>query len=119
MDLPAVPQLRQSIPRARLWWNWQTRYFEVVVPKGVQVQILLSAPILLLRLPRPRGIGHECAALKSGIENTDTEIWLAAGQRQPRLGSFRVRAIRCNGGEWRYHPHEEQTQIERAGLLRD
>ena len=28
----------------RIWWNWQTRYFEVVVPKGVQVQVLLSAP---------------------------------------------------------------------------
>ncbi len=28
----------------RLWWNWQTRYFEVVVAKAVQVQVLLSAP---------------------------------------------------------------------------
>ena len=28
----------------RIWWNWQTRYFEVVVPQGVQVQVLLSAP---------------------------------------------------------------------------
>ena len=31
--------------RLRLWWNWQTRYFEVVVGKPVQVQVLLSAPI--------------------------------------------------------------------------
>ena len=31
----------------RLWWNWQTRYFEVVVPQGVQVQVLLTAPLLL------------------------------------------------------------------------
>src|SRR5881227_1834533 len=31
-------------PRVRLWWNWQTRYFEVVVGKPVQVQVLLSAP---------------------------------------------------------------------------
>ena len=30
---------------ARLWWNWQTRYFEVVVGQPVQVQVLLSAPI--------------------------------------------------------------------------
>ena len=30
----------------RLWWNWQTRYFEVVVPQGVQVQVLLCAPFL-------------------------------------------------------------------------
>jgi hypothetical protein len=30
----------------RIWWNWQTRYFEVVVPQGVQVQVLLCAPIL-------------------------------------------------------------------------
>ena len=34
----------------RLWWNWQTRYFEVVVAQAVQVQVLLSAPIL----PRKR-----------------------------------------------------------------
>ena len=32
--------------RLRLWWNWQTRYFEVVVGKPVQVQVLLSAPIV-------------------------------------------------------------------------
>ena len=30
-----------------MWWNWQTRYFEVVVPKGVQVQVLSCAPFLL------------------------------------------------------------------------
>ncbi len=29
---------------SRLWWNWQTRYFEVVVGQPVQVQVLLSAP---------------------------------------------------------------------------
>jgi hypothetical protein len=29
---------------SRIWWNWQTRYFEVVVPQGVQVQVLLCAP---------------------------------------------------------------------------
>jgi hypothetical protein len=34
------------IHRLRIWWNWQTRYFEVVVPQGVQVQILLCAPII-------------------------------------------------------------------------
>ena len=33
----------------RIWWNWQTRYFEVVVPQGVQVQILLCAPIFLVK----------------------------------------------------------------------
>src|SRR5439155_10251440 len=37
----------------RIWWNWQTRYFEVVVPQGVQVQVLLSAPSFL-RKPRIR-----------------------------------------------------------------
>ena len=31
----------------RLWWNWQTRNLEVVVPKGVQVQVLLTAPFLI------------------------------------------------------------------------
>ena len=34
----------QSMARVRLWWNWQTRYFEVVVGQPVQVQVLLSAP---------------------------------------------------------------------------
>src|SRR5215467_7687062 len=28
----------------RIWWNWQTRYFEVVVGQPVQVQVLLCAP---------------------------------------------------------------------------
>lgn len=32
----------------RTWWNWQTRYFEVVVPQGVQVQVLPCAPFLKL-----------------------------------------------------------------------
>src|SRR6185369_15966242 len=36
-----------SRTRVRLWWNWQTRYFEVVVGKPVQVQVLLSAPSIL------------------------------------------------------------------------
>jgi hypothetical protein len=31
----------------RLWWNWQTRYFEVVVGQPVQVQVLLSAPTFI------------------------------------------------------------------------
>ena len=33
--------------RLRLWWNWQTRYFEVVVGQPVQVQVLLSAPTFI------------------------------------------------------------------------
>ena len=35
---------------SRMWWNWQTRYFEVVVPQGVQVQVLLCAPFFLRKL---------------------------------------------------------------------
>ena len=35
----------------RLWWNWQTRYFEVVVGQPVQVQVLLSAPFFLRKTP--------------------------------------------------------------------
>src|SRR5437868_14163811 len=31
----------------RIWWNWQTRYFEVVVGQPVQVQVLLCAPNFL------------------------------------------------------------------------
>ena len=34
----------------RLWWNWQTRYFEVVVEQSVQVQVLLSAPFFLSKM---------------------------------------------------------------------
>ncbi len=34
-----------TLEAVRMWWNWQTRYFEVVVPQGVQVQILPCAPI--------------------------------------------------------------------------
>ena len=30
--------------KTRTWRNWQTRYFEVVVPYGVQVQVLPCAP---------------------------------------------------------------------------
>jgi hypothetical protein len=33
-----------SMRASRMWWNWQTRYFEVVVPQGVQVQVLSCAP---------------------------------------------------------------------------
>ena len=36
--------------RWRLWWNWQTRYFEVVVGQPVQVEVLLSAPVFLSKL---------------------------------------------------------------------
>src|ERR1051326_7103296 len=38
------------VEMARLWWNWQTRYFEVVVGQPVQVQVLLSAPTFLRRI---------------------------------------------------------------------
>ena len=31
----------------RIWWNWQTRYFEVVVGQPVQVQVLLCAPFFV------------------------------------------------------------------------
>ena len=36
----------------RIWWNWQTRYFEVVVPKGIEVQVLLCAPLFFDRQQR-------------------------------------------------------------------
>lgn len=39
--------------RLRIWWNWQTRYFEVVVPQGVQVQVLLCAPTFFPADGRP------------------------------------------------------------------
>lgn len=37
---------------ARLWWNWQTRNLEGVVPSGVQVQVLLTAPFYLQFHPK-------------------------------------------------------------------
>ena len=48
--------------RMRLWWNWQTRYFEVVVGQPVQVQVLLSAPTFLKKMvncPNPAQIPHK------------------------------------------------------------
>src|ERR1043165_5630485 len=40
------------VEMARLWWNWQTRYFEVVVGQPVQVQVLLTAPFQILQKPQ-------------------------------------------------------------------
>ena len=51
----------ECVPWLRLWWNWQTRYFEVVVGKPVQVQVLLSAPLFLSKMkktPIPAQIAH-------------------------------------------------------------
>src|ERR1051326_1829575 len=48
--LPPNPCVLQLGERSRIWWNWQTRYFEVVVPQGVQVQVLLSAPVFLRKM---------------------------------------------------------------------
>src|ERR1039458_5230326 len=46
-NLRKVPALGSLCGRVRIWWNWQTRYFEVVVGQPVQVQVLLCAPIFL------------------------------------------------------------------------
>ena len=35
-----------TVTSVRIWWNRQTRYFEVVVRQLVKVQVLLSAPML-------------------------------------------------------------------------
>jgi hypothetical protein len=50
IPLRAVAWAASLLEQARIWWNWQTRYFEVVVPQGVQVQVLLSAPFFLKKL---------------------------------------------------------------------
>lgn len=55
--------------RSRVWWNWQTRYFEVVVPQGVQVQILLSAPTF--------AFAQRCAADMKSFRIIRS-FWLAA-----------------------------------------
>ena len=36
-------QVLSSAP-TRIWWNWQTRMIQVHVLRGMQVQVLLSAP---------------------------------------------------------------------------
>ena len=48
----------------RIWWNWQTRYFEVVVPQGVQVQVLLCAPFFPNNKGDSQGICTEFAQNK-------------------------------------------------------
>src|SRR5271170_1666037 len=50
IPLRAAARAASLCEPARIWWNWQTRYFEVVVPQGVQVQVLLSAPLFLNKL---------------------------------------------------------------------
>src|ERR1017187_5716017 len=49
-NLRKVPALGSLCGRVRIWWNWQTRYFEVVVGQPVQVQVLLCAPLFLKKL---------------------------------------------------------------------
>ncbi len=49
LTAPTICSPSQGIPQGkfgitRTWRNWQTRYFEVVVPYGVQVQVLPCAP---------------------------------------------------------------------------
>jgi hypothetical protein len=75
--------------RLRLWWNWQTRYFEVVVAQAVQVQVLLSAPIS----PSQNG--------NLGAGNTENaRIW----QRKHALPKrIRHRGRRSDGGVCQSH----------------
>ena len=56
--------MAQSCCLSRVWWNWQTRYFEVVVGKPVQVQVLLRAPAFARAKQRgkaaaPKPIGED------------------------------------------------------------
>ena len=58
----------------RIWWNWQTRYFEVVVEQSVQVQVLLCAPFFLGKMviptkhPKdPPNNATRCRLLKAGL----------------------------------------------------
>ncbi len=56
----------------RIWWNWQTRYFEVVVGKPVQVQVLLCAPIFLKKL-RYSGV-PDTAATQETAESESANV---------------------------------------------
>jgi hypothetical protein len=51
-SLTCFIEASRTFRRLRLWWNWQTRYFEVVVEQSVQVQVLLSAPFFLRKLSK-------------------------------------------------------------------
>jgi multidrug transporter EmrE-like cation transporter len=69
----------------RIWWNWQTRYFEVVVPQGVQVQVLLCAPILM------RPFFHAIAVFAVSI------ISLSVGNILLKMGMDRFGALTGSG----------------------
>src|SRR6266481_5947389 len=67
---------------ARIWWNWQTRYFEVVVGQPVQIQVLLCAPFHWSNEGKPSDSwrlvrGSEVAsASKNHPFLEESEIWL-------------------------------------------
>jgi hypothetical protein len=76
MDLQTI-RACAKVCATRLWWNWQTRYFEVVVPQGVQVQILLTAPLFLHSQMLPFKIlsGISFAKCANRLEHCDCEEW--------------------------------------------
>lgn len=62
----------------RIWWNWQTRYFEVVVEQSVQVQVLLCAPSFF-------------RTVTSGISSSRRHVQIANSFRSARTA--RVKAF--------------------------
>src|SRR6266571_23002 len=119
----------------RIWWNWQTRYFEVVVPQGVQVQVLLSAPKFLneLRGTSDTVLTHETAESLRATRRVDGPItsigneartrsrmhertaidrllmrwkWLSC---RPRYGTASPAVFRCRGGKFKFHQGRHQA----------
>ncbi len=92
----------------RTWRNWQTRYFEVVVPQGMQVQVLPCAPTKNDR-DRPQNVeslrireGTLCIPHTAKFQNFSV---LRMGQKTPASDhlqltrpSHKFSAINCRSG---------------------
>jgi hypothetical protein len=63
----------------RRWWNWQTRQLEVLVPKGMEVQVLFAAKAK----PRPEGWGFAFNKRRRGLESRERRE-LASARRTKR-----------------------------------
>lgn len=81
----------------RLWWNWQTRYFEVVVAKAVQVQVLLSAPFFLRKAEAGKWFNVKPAGAAKNV------IRLSAASRKQAYDSGQRRVDTHNARPYRFH----------------
>ncbi len=101
-----------NVPPARLWWNWQTRYFEVVVPQGVQVQILLSAPYAsFFRLREQR------LEVRSSMDQGQSLLAKAGCMDLSVPSNDELRdPLRYNAAEWGRRPGQIEAEIRKRRL---